>query len=51
MKYAIVQNGVVVNIAIADNPLDANWIRSDEAGIGWLLIDGVLVAPEVDPNE
>ena len=33
--YAIVENGKVINVALADGPLADNWIRSDEAGIGW----------------
>jgi hypothetical protein len=27
MKYAIIENGVVVNLAIADEPLAENWIE------------------------
>jgi hypothetical protein len=27
MKYAIIENGVVVNLAIADQPLAENWIE------------------------
>lgn len=33
--YAIVENGKVINVALADGPLADNWIQSDEAGIGW----------------
>jgi len=45
MKYAIVENGVVINIAIADEPQAANWLQDDNAGIGWVDVGGVLTAP------
>ena len=56
MKYAIIENGKVVNTAIADAPIAANWIQSDTAGIGdaW---DGsdftapVVPTPPVVPNQ
>lgn len=34
MKYAIIENGVVVNIAKADAPLADNWIEAGAAKIG-----------------
>ena len=35
MKYAIIESGFVVNIAVADGPLAENWIEAtDEAQIG-----------------
>jgi len=34
MKYAIVENGTVTNIAVADAPLSDNWIQSNTAKIG-----------------
>ena len=43
-QYAIVQNGVVVNIAIGNTPLDATWIQSN-AGIGYTYSGGVFSAP------
>lgn len=45
MKYVIIENGVVVNTAIADAPQAANWIQSETAGIGWVDVEGVLTAP------
>lgn len=45
MKYAIIENGVVVNTAIADAPITANWIQNDTAGIGCIYANGVLVEP------
>lgn len=45
MKYAIIENGFVVNMAMADAPQADNWIKTDAAGIGWIYADGVLSAP------
>lgn len=54
MRYAIVENEVVVNVAVSESALGAGWIESDDAQIGWLF-DGqafhrpepVVVVPEV----
>lgn len=27
MKYAIIENGVVVNLAVSSGPLDSNWVQ------------------------
>lgn len=35
-KFAIVEDGVVVNAAVADAPLEPNWIETDVPRIGWL---------------
>lgn len=45
MKYSIIENGVVVNTAIANAPMAANWRQDDNAGIGWVDVEGVLTAP------
>lgn len=50
MKYAIVIDGVVVNVVISESPLAANWIRTDTAGIGWTY-DGTTFYPPVIPQE
>jgi hypothetical protein len=34
MKFAIIENGIVNNMAISGEPLDQNWIASDTAQIG-----------------
>ena len=34
MKYAILQGDVVINVAVADEPLDSNWIEAHDASIG-----------------
>lgn len=51
MKYAIVENGKVTNIAVADPEFAAqfnNWINANDAKIGDLLVDGQFVDPPVD---
>lgn len=45
MKFAIIENGVVVNIAKSDSALDDNWIQSDSAKIGDLY-DGDSFTPK-----
>lgn len=49
MKYAIIENGKVINIAIADSPMGENWIESDVAGPGWTYQDGNFSAPPPPP--
>ena len=50
--YAIVENGLVVNVALANEPLADNWILAGEAGIGWSY-DGsnFITPPEPVPTE
>lgn len=45
MKYAIIEAGVVTNVVVADAPLEANWIETDQAGPGWLYQDGQFLPP------
>lgn len=40
MQFAIIENGAVVNVAEADEALEANWVLSAEAAIGDLF-DGL----------
>ena len=47
MKYAIIENNVVVNIAVADFPMADNWVQSDAAVIGDGYINGVIVKPPI----
>ena len=48
MKYAIIENGIVVNIAVSNAPLAANWVNGSGAQIGWAW-DGIsFSAPPVD---
>lgn len=46
MNYAIVENGVVVNIAVAYQALAPNWVQSDTAAIGDLYSNGVFTKPD-----
>ena len=51
-KYAIVENGVVLNVALAEAPLADNWIATTTAGPGWLYQDGEFIpAPPVVPTK
>jgi hypothetical protein len=45
MKYAIIENGVVTNVALADEALGINWIASDTAQIGWAYDGSTFTAP------
>lgn len=47
MKYAIIENNVVVNVALADFPMADNWVQSDAAVIGDGYINGVIVKPPI----
>lgn len=45
MKFAIIENGVVSNVVIADAPLESNWIETEQAGPGWLYQNGEFLPP------
>ena len=47
MKYAIIENGMVTNVAMAGGPMAENWIETDTAGIGWTYSNGVFAAPVI----
>jgi hypothetical protein len=51
MKYAIIENNTVVNVALANTPLADNWIASETAAIGDRYENGQFSTPEpvVDP--
>ena len=48
-RYAIIENGVAVNVVVADAEFaSANgWIACPDAGPGWTYADGVFTAPVV----
>ena len=48
MKYAIVVNGIVKNLAVADAPIDDTWIPAGNAQIGWQW-DGVKFSRVIPP--
>lgn len=47
MKCAIIENGIVTNVALADGPMAPNWVETDTAGIGWTYENGVFAAPAI----
>ena len=54
MKYAIIKNGVVDNVVLADAQIasDNGWIECPAAGPGWTYANGVFTAPAVvEPTE
>ena len=44
MKYAIIKDNKVVNIAVADAPIAENWIEAGQSQIGWSY-DGTTLTP------
>jgi hypothetical protein len=49
MKYAIIENGKVTNIAVADTPLAENWIPANGAKIGDTWDGENFITPEPEP--
>lgn len=49
MRYAIIKDGVAVNVVIADAEYAAEqgWIECPDAGPGWTYANGVFTAPIV----
>jgi hypothetical protein len=45
MKFAIIENGVVSNVVVADAPLENNWVETEQAGPGWLYQNGEFLPP------
>jgi hypothetical protein len=46
MRYAIISEGVVINVAISESAIFDNWILIPEGlpvGIGWLYVDDEFV--------
>ena len=50
-RYAIIENGVVANVVVADAEYAAQqgWIECPDAGPKWLYADGVFTKPEIIP--
>jgi hypothetical protein len=50
-RYAIIENGVAVNVVVADAQIAAEngWIACPDAGPGWTYANGVFTAPVVVP--
>lgn len=51
MRYAIIQEGVVANIAVADGPLGGNWIPADGCDIGDLWDGEKFTKPGISQEE
>lgn len=49
-KYAIIESGKVVNIAVSQAALEPNWIQSDVAKIGDDYVNGQFVTPAPDTS-
>jgi hypothetical protein len=49
-NYAIVENGVVVNVAVSESALAANWVQSDVAQIGWTYNGSTFSPPAPTPD-
>lgn len=51
MKYAIIENGKVVNLVLADEPIGINWVPGEDAKIGDDFVNEVFCnsAPVIDP--
>ncbi len=47
-KYAIIENGKVINVAVSEAALEPNWIQSDVAKPGDDYVDGQFVTPASD---
>lgn len=51
MRYAIIENGVVTNVVVAeaDYAAEQGWIECPNAGLGWLYDGQTFTAPPVPP--
>lgn len=47
-RYAIVEAGIVVNLAASESALEANWHETSDAQIGWTF-DGTTFSPPASP--
>lgn len=47
-RYAIVENGKVVNVVVADAPLESNWVPGENAAPGDLYQNGQFVTAPPD---
>ena len=53
-RYAIIENGLVTNVVLADAEFAAEqgWVECPYAGPGWTYADGVFTEPAVvEPTE
>jgi hypothetical protein len=52
MRYAIIENGVVSNVVIADEELALTngWVECSDAGPNWTYANGVFTKPSSVPQ-
>lgn len=50
MNYAIIENGVVINVAVAEEALAENWVASEVAAIGDFYENGQFIKQAPDAN-
>jgi hypothetical protein len=51
MRYVIIENGIVVNAAVADEPFGGGWVQSDTANIGDLYDGETFTAPPTQQED
>jgi hypothetical protein len=51
MRYLIIEDGIVTNAAVADEPLGDNWVKSDIGAIGDLYDGETFTAPPTPQEE
>lgn len=49
-NFAIIENGIVVNVAVADLPQSDSWIQSDTASIGDSYVNSEFIRPGPTPE-
>lgn len=49
-RYAIVEAGIVVNLAASESALEANWHETSDAQIGWTFDGTTFSPPPVPPK-
>lgn len=50
MRYAIIENGKVANIAVSDSALEDHWVPGEGARIGDDFLDGQFITPPPDAS-
>lgn len=50
-KYAIIADGLVVNLAESDSALEANWVEAGDAQIGWAYDGTDFTPPALDNSD
>lgn len=51
MRYAVIENGVVVNVAESESALSASWVQSNSAKIGDSFDGSVFGTPTLSLSE